>query len=436
MGKFKFSPLDIFLMFLGLVFLVVDIVLDVLAMVNFYQEKSYVSLSVLILLLVGSSLLVQAFSWLWYRYEESERDQEEMSMNQTKVEKCLSRTHIKLLHVLQLGIYFRHAGVVEMSLCSAYSQVNDSEGFAVYMIHDLSMLRLIETFSESAPQLVLMITIILQQGQLDHITVLKAVGSMSAIALSVTMYHRSMRSFLPDKEKQQLISSVVYFLWNLLLISSRLTALALFASAKPCFIFTHFLCSWLVLFFFLWRSKTDFMSSPCGEWLYRATVALIWYFDWFNALKGRTRYKTMVYHGYILVDISILCSLWCWKMMTDPPLFEVQLPYAVIAAVTVVAVYILGLVLKMIYYLCYHPNLSKEELKGDDTKGPPVDEQHLFKYIISSEDVVDLSIDDLEEDNVRFRDLNDEDRGIPAQPAPEIKRCNKRMRKLAENFYS
>ncbi|KAF3834319.1 hypothetical protein F7725_025523 [Dissostichus mawsoni] len=66
----------------------------------------------------------------------------------------------------------------------------------------------------------------------------------------------------------------------------------------------------------------------------------------------------MVYHGYILVDISVLCSLWCWKMMTDPPLFEVQLPYAVIAAVTVVAVYIL--------------------------------------------DVVDLSIDDLEEDNVRF----------------------------------
>ncbi|XP_034091873.1 XK-related protein 8 [Gymnodraco acuticeps] len=434
MGKFKFSPLDISLMFLGLVFLVVDIVLDVLAVVNFYQEKSYVSLSVLILLLVGSSLLVQAFSWLWYRYEESERDQEEKSMNQTKVEKCLSRSHMKLLHVLQLGIYFRHAGVVEMSLCSAYSQVKDSEGFAVYMIHDLSMLRLIETFSESAPQLVLMITIMLQ-GQLDPITVLKAVGSMSAIALSVTMYHRSMRSFLPDKEKQQLISSVVYFLWNLLLISSRLTALALFASVLPCFIFTHFLCSWLVLFFFLWRSKTDFMSSPCGEWLYRATVALIWYFDWFNALKGRTRYKTMVYHGYILVDISVLCSLWCWKMITDTPLFEVQL-HAVIAAVTVVAVYILGLVFKMIYYRCYHPNLSKEELKGDDTKGPPVDEQRLMICEIPSEDVVDLSIDDLEEDNVRFRDLNDEDRSIPAQPAPEIKRCNKRMRKLAENFYS
>ncbi|XP_010768016.1 XK-related protein 8-like [Notothenia coriiceps] len=170
MGKFKFSPLDIFLMFLGLVFLVVDIVLDVLAVVNFYQEKSYGSLFLLILLLVGSSLLVQAFSWLWYRYEESERDQEEKSMNQTKVEKYLSRSHIKLLHVLQLGIYFRHADVVEMSLCSACSQVNDPEGFAVYMIHDLSMLRLIETFSESAPQLVLMITIIMQQGQLDPIT--------------------------------------------------------------------------------------------------------------------------------------------------------------------------------------------------------------------------------------------------------------------------
>lgn len=424
MGVFKFSLVDFLFTCVGLVFLLLDIGLDIWAAVSFYQEKAYVSLCVLLLLLIGSSFLVQAYSWLWYSYEDFER--------QTKVEKCLSRSQLKLLHVFQLGIYFRHAGVVEISLCSIYSPFPDPEGIAVYLSHDLSMLRLIETFSESAPQLVLMLTIILQRGELDPVTVLKAFGSASAIAFSVTMYHRSLRSFLPDKEKQQMISSFVYFLWNLFLISSRLTALALFASVLPCFIFTHFLCSWMILFFFVWRSKTDFMDGPCGEWLYRATVGLIWYFDWFNVVEGRTRNRTLLYHGYILVDISLLCSLWCWKMSTEPPYFEIPLLYAVITAVSVVAIYILGLFFKIIYYKCYHPNLAKEELKGGATEKSRVG-QGPTRIKTFSGDEIDFGLSlhsgiDIEEDDI--------DRSWPGPPAPDTKRCNKRMRKLAENFYS
>uniref|UniRef100_A0A8C3AQY3 XK-related protein n=1 Tax=Cyclopterus lumpus TaxID=8103 RepID=A0A8C3AQY3_CYCLU len=379
MGVFKYSKVDFLFICLGLLFLLLDIALDTVAVVSFYQEKAYASLGILLLLLLGSSVLVQAFSWLWYSDEGSQR--------QTKVEKCLSLGRLKLLHVLQLGIYFRHAGMVEISLCGSCSEISDSEDVAASMSHDLSILRLFETFSESAPQLVLMLTIILRM--------LKAVGSASTIAFSVTMYHRSLRSFLPDKEKQGRTSSAVHFLWNLLLISSRLAALALFASAMPCFIFGHFFCSWAVLLLFVWRSKTDLMDGPCGERLYRATVGLIWYFDWFNVVEGRTRYRTLLYHGYVLVDMSLLCGLWCWKMITEPPYFKIPPRCAVIAAVSVVAVYILGLLLKMIYYKWYHPNVAKEELKGDAVY----------------------------------------DR-LPKSPAPDIKRCNKRMRTLAQNFYS
>ncbi|XP_078123026.1 XK-related protein 8-like [Sander vitreus] len=423
MGVFKYHKVDFLLVCAGLLFLLLDIVLDVYAVVSFYQEKAYVSLGILLLLLLGSSFLIQAYSWLWYSYEDFER--------WTKVEKCLSQCQLKILHVFQLGIYFRHAGVVEMSLRSFFSKINNPEGFAVYMCHDLSMLRLIETFSESAPQLVLMLTIIMQRGEFNLVTVLKAFGSASAIAFSVTMYHRSLRSFLPDKEKQQMISSGVYFLWNLFFISSRLTALALFASMLPCFIFTHFFCSWVVLFFFVWKSKTDFMESPCGEWLYRATVGLIWYFNWFNVVEGRTRYRTMLYHGYMLVDISLLCSLWCWKFITELHYFEISPVYAVITAVSVVAVYILGLISKMIYYNCYHPNLVKGQLKGDATtmsnagQGPT-------RMSAFAGDETDFTVCQL---SVRHVDEDVTNRSGPSPPASDIKHYNKRMRKLAENFY-
>nr|XP_033493365.1 XK-related protein 8-like [Epinephelus lanceolatus] len=423
MGVFKYSPVDFVFILCGLVFLLLDIGLDIWAAVVFYQEKAYWSLGILLLLLIGSSILVQAYSWLWYSYEEFKR--------QTKVENCLSPSQLRLLHVFQLGIYFRHAGVVEISLCNSYSEVDDPEGTAVFLSHDLSMLRLIETFSESAPQLVLMLTIIMQRGELDPVTVLKALGSASAIAFSVTMYHRSLRSFLPDKQKQQMISSLVYFLWNLFLITSRLTALALFASVLPCFIFSHFLCSWMVLFFFVWRAKTEFMDSACGEWLYRATVGLIWYFDWLNVVEGRTRYRTLLYHGYILVDISFLCGLWCWKMSTEPPYFEIPPLYAVITAVSVVGVYILGLFFKMIYYKYSHPSLAKEELKGDTAEKSRVGQGPTRTPFPGDEtDFPISSLEDLDvEKEITYRSW-------PSPPAPVTKRCNKRMKKLAENFYA
>ena len=244
-------------------------------------------------------------------------------------------------------------------------------------------------------------------------SVLKAIGSALAIACSVTMYHRSLRSFLVDKENQQVTSSVVYFLWNLLLIAPRLTALALFASVLPCFILTHFICSWMMLFFFAWRSKTSFMDSAFGEWLYRATVGLIWYFDWFNVVNGKTRYQTLLYHGYILADISLLCGLYCWmKMIPEPPYLDTPLLNAIITAASVVGVYILGLFLKVIYYKCCHPNLV--QLKGDT----PTDEVD-FPLRSSSEGHSPVAM---------TRTF--------AIAEPDIMRCNKRMKKLAENFYS
>ncbi|XP_029370362.1 XK-related protein 8-like [Echeneis naucrates] len=404
MSVFKFSAVDFLFTCVGLLSLLFDIVLDIYTAVDFFKQKSYVALGILILLLVGSSVLVQAFSWLWYSYEDFKRE--------TKVENCLSKSQLRLLHLFQLGIYFRHAGVMEVSVGSLSTGVKGD--VAVYLSHDLGMLRLIEAFAESSPQLVLMLTIILQRWELTALTVLKAVGSAAAIVFSVTTYHRSLRSFLPDKKQQKVLSSVVFFFWNLLIIFSRFVALSLFASVLPCYIFTHFFCSWLIFFFCVWRSKTSFMDSPGGEWLYRATVGLIWYFTWFNVAEGRTMYRTLLYHGFILMDISLLCGLWCWRMSTEEVDFQIPFLYSTITAVCVVATYLLGLFFKIIYYKYYHPNVAKEELKGGPTSVAQIFcQQH--------------TVDELDGPSMA--------RGFMSSPAPEVK-PNKRLRKLAENFYS
>ncbi|CAL8373594.1 unnamed protein product [Boreogadus saida] len=431
-GEVTLNPLDFGFSFLGLAFFLVDIALDIVAAVHFYREGDFIYLGLLLTILAGSSVLGQLFSWLWYRYEDWE--------TRTSTEGSVSKRVLKVLHIFQLGVYIRYAGVLEVAVCSFFSiKKRDYENVAVYLSHDLSMLRLFEAFSESAPQLVLMLTVMLQTGDWqDPVTVLKAVGSASAIACSVTLYHRSLRSFLTDKAEQGPVSSLLYFIFNLLLVFPRLAALALFAHAQPCYIFAHFLCCWAVLFFLAWRCGTDFMDSSAGEWLYRATVGLIWYFSWFNVSEGRGVRRGVLYHVWMLLDLLLLCGLAFWRTHKAPPcvitggLLLSPDTVAVMGGV-VVALYVSGLLVKVLYYKRFHPKLAKP---STDTKKP--------LQLAAAGD---------------FTDGGEEDRGLgdytevdfmePPPPEEEekltrggeevgrVKRpVNRRMQHLAQNFYS
>lgn len=170
----------------------------------------------------------------------------------------------------------------------------------------------------------------------------------------VVDYHRSLRSFLPDKAKQAWGSSVVYFLWNLLLIAPRVTCVALFASVLSYFVAFHFLLLWPVLVLWAWRQNTGFMDSAAGEWLYRATVGLIWYFSWFNVAEGHTRSRSVIYHAFMVVDSAVLLVTWWYYR--DPTATR---PYALIMVAVVPACYTLGLLVKTLYYCRFHPNRRK-----------------------------------------------------------------------------
>ncbi len=177
-------------------------------------------------------------------------------------------------------------------------------------------------------------------------------ASTTSIAWMVVDYHRSLRSFLPDKDKQGWLSSVVYFFWNLFLIGPRVAAVALFASVLPCFIAAHFLLLWPVFVLWAWRQGTDFMDSPAGERLYRATIGLIWYFSWFNVVEGDTRNRSLIYHTFILIDTSILLTTW-W-LYRDA---EMTQSYAFSLIISIPLCYVLGLFIKVLYYFCFHPKL-------------------------------------------------------------------------------
>lgn len=100
---------DVIFNILGLVFFFIDLVLDVLAVVTFYQEDSYVAMGVLIFLLVGSSVLLHTFSWLWYYELQDERTDLGEYVYLEKYFK--NRRLLGVLHVCQLAVFFRLVAV-------------------------------------------------------------------------------------------------------------------------------------------------------------------------------------------------------------------------------------------------------------------------------------------------------------------------------------
>lgn len=233
------------------------------------------------------------------------------------------------------------------------------------------------------------------------LAVVSVAASTTSIAWMVVDYHRSLRSFLPDKAKQGWGSSLVYFLWNLLLIAPRVAALALFASVVRAYIAAHFLMLWFVFVLWAWQQRTGFMDSVSGEWLYRATVGLIWYFSWFNVAEGRTRGRSIIYHSFITTDGGILLAAWwCYR---DPVQTET---YDLALLITLPFIYLLGLVFKAIYYRCFHPKLWR----------PPAREPGLPT--------------DLPDAEVSFRNVSIQD-GTPSSQL-----LNKRMACHVSHFYS
>ncbi|XP_027033676.1 XK-related protein 8-like [Tachysurus fulvidraco] len=402
---------DVAISFLSLIFFLLDLALDLWAVLGLYNEGRYISMGLLIFLLVGASILTQIFSWIWYSDKRFD-----------------SRPWLLAwVHIFQLGLFFRFAELIMTTIRGHKQHDLFKKGVTVYLNHDLSMLRLFEAFSENAPQLVFMIALTVEMEDLQLFKVAKIVGSLSSLSFTVLSYHRSMREFIPEKLKMGWSSFVLYFLWNLFLIGPRVVSMSLFTLALPCYIAAHFLSLWTLLVLWAWWQKTDFMDSRAGEWLYRATVGIIWYFSWFNIVSGSTRHKAVIYHVVMLMDTMLLLGLWWWKRSVESArLSPLSIdPYLIIALL--VTIYVTGILLKLVYYWKFHPNkpVLKISVAAED-KNPVLEPQG--PIMVAAHMDIELDSGETPESSPSSTVTPPTQRNLTG--------IHKRMKIMAENFYN
>uniref|UniRef100_A0A8C8EAU8 XK-related protein n=1 Tax=Otus sunia TaxID=257818 RepID=A0A8C8EAU8_9STRI len=249
-----------------------------------------------------------------------------------------------------------HALKVGWKVCWAKAEEEEEQNRMAFLSHDISMLRLFETFLENTPQLTLLLYVILRTNKAEPSQGLGICTAFLCVTWSLLDYHQSLRSFLKDKYELSRGSSIIYFLWNLFLVCPRILTVALFALLWPYAVAVHFPLVWLAMFLWVSLQGTDFMEAPGPEQLYRAMVAVILYFSWFNVAPGRTLHRSIIYHGFILADSTLLALSWLWcRFPSDGDSYLVPLVSAALPC------YLLGLALRVTYYKWLHPNVRAQQ---------------------------------------------------------------------------
>ncbi|XP_007464094.1 PREDICTED: XK-related protein 4 [Lipotes vexillifer] len=259
-----------------------------------------------------------------------------------------------LIHVLQLGQIWRYFHTIYLGIRSRQGGENGRWRFywkMVYEYADVSMLHLLATFLESAPQLVLQLCIIVQTHSLQALQGFTAAASLVSLAWALASYQKALRDSRDDKKPISYMAVVIQFCWHFFTIAARVITFALFASVFQLYFGIFIVLHWCVMTFWIVHCETEFCITKWEEIVFDMVVGIIYIFSWFNVKEGRTRCRLFIYYFVILLENTALSAL--WYLYKAPQIADA---FAIPALCVVFSSFLTGVVFMLMYYAFFHPN--------------------------------------------------------------------------------
>ncbi|XP_070830728.1 XK-related protein 4 [Chaetodon trifascialis] len=259
-----------------------------------------------------------------------------------------------VIHILQLGQIWRYFHTIYLGIRSRQSAETERWRYywrMVYEFADVSMLHLLATFLESAPQLVLQLCIIIQTHKLQAVQGMTAAASLVSLAWALASYQKALRESRDDKKPISYLAVIIQFCWHFFTIAARVITFALFASVFQLYFGIFIVLHWCIMTFWIVHCETDFCISKWEEIVFDMVVGIIYIFSWFNVKEGRTRCRLFIYYLVILVENAALSAL--WYLYRSPHTTDA---FAVPALCVIFSSFLTGVVFMLMYYAFFHPN--------------------------------------------------------------------------------
>nr|XP_061784608.1 XK-related protein 4-like isoform X1 [Nerophis lumbriciformis] len=259
-----------------------------------------------------------------------------------------------LLHILHLGLMWRYLTAIYLGVCSRQSGETQRWRYRwrmTYQFADVSMLHLLATFLESAPQLVLQLCIVIQTQELLAVQGMTAGASLVSLAWALASYQKALRESRDDKKSMGYLAVVVQFCWHFFTIAARVVTFALFASVFQLYFGIFIVLHWCFMTFWIVHCETHFCVSKWEEIVFDMVVGIIYIFSWFNVKEGRTRCRLFIYYSVILGENAALSAL--WYVYRAPAATD---SLAVPALCVIFSSFLTGVLFLLMYYAFFHPN--------------------------------------------------------------------------------
>lgn len=346
----KADVLDSFIAIISILTFLADIGTDILAAHQYFVKSHWSWFGLTVLFIVIPSIVMQSLSCKWYFDDYGKQP-----------------WWSKLLHICQLGPIQRYSQAFWSGLRTNCMTKIDMEDFNDYLTNwrDVTMLRLIEAFLESAPQVVLQLYILSVvdheiQWDKDWITILSVLLSITSLGWSIVSYTHALR--LSAKDKGLSVCGYTFQVtYRLCMVASRVVALVLFATQFEWVVFVVCFVHWIVMICWLHFQGTKFCSSPntpdrseavekCLDRLFSVLMGFIHIFCFINTQEGATRQRVMTYYVLIFVENTLMIAAWYPTRRNSFGWLEYS------AASFVLGGFLLGLISMLIYYKLFHPN--------------------------------------------------------------------------------
>ncbi|XP_016132838.1 XK-related protein 6b [Sinocyclocheilus grahami] len=339
-----------------------DVGTDLWLALDYYVKQDYLWFGLTLFFVLVPSVLVQILSFRWFVQDYTGGglgSVEGLSSSlgpgvHGRARCCRMSVWVwqTLIHILQMGQVWRYIRAMYLGIQSRRQKENQRRFYwaMMYEYADVNMLRLLETFLESAPQLVLQLCIMIQKNRAETLQCVSAVASLLSLSWVLASYHKLLRDSRDDQKSMSYRGALVHLLWRFFTISSRALSFALFASVFHIYFGIFVVLHWCAMAFWVIHGGTDFCMSKWEEVLFNMVVGVVYVFCWFNVKEGRTRFRMVVYYLLVLVENTILTAL--WYTYRDPVTTD---SYAASALCGVFLCFASGVACMVLYYSVLHP---------------------------------------------------------------------------------
>ncbi|KAJ8016830.1 hypothetical protein DPEC_G00011430 [Dallia pectoralis] len=258
------------------------------------------------------------------------------------------------IHIFQLAQVWRYVHALYLGVQSRWRGDHECRHFYWRMMFesaDISMLRLLESFLKSAPQLVLQLIIMIQAKQVLPLQGLSASASLVSLSWMIASYQKVLRDSRDDKLPMSYKAVIVQILWHLFTIGARTMAFALFASVFRLYFGIFIVAHWCLMTFWIIQGETDFCMSKWEEIIYNMMVGIVYVFCWFSVREGRTRCRMLIYGVVVFIENVALTTF--WYQNRDPQMSDFT---SLVIVCMVASSYALGTFFMCVYYCLLHPD--------------------------------------------------------------------------------